>query len=250
VEIGNEDNIGWDQFWEQMKALKQAGWKTVTLKELTGFMTGGTLPGKSFVLTFDDGRKDSYYAADPILNALDFKAVMFVIADTLNGGDDFYLSETEIKQMVDSGRWEIGSHTFGLHKTEQIDVSGNKGHALANKLWLGDLVRIETDQEYEARIEADLMRAKDDLERVTGRLVDAMALPYGDYGQDNSNYSESKEVIQAVAAKYYRVVFCQGREYSGWLNFAGRDVYMQKRISVEPGVSMETLLERMGVKTP
>ena len=61
------------------------------------------LPEKSFLLTFDDGRKDSYYPVDPILKALDYRAIMFVISGRSLGDEKevspFYLSSSELKRM-------------------------------------------------------------------------------------------------------------------------------------------------------
>ncbi len=48
-------------FKDQMFALKKAGYSTITLNEFYGFIhEGKSLPDKSFLLTFDDGRLDSY----------------------------------------------------------------------------------------------------------------------------------------------------------------------------------------------
>jgi len=77
----DEVNVKMTDFRDQMFAVKKAGFQTVTLDDLSAFMRGEKkLPKKSFLLTFDDARKDSYYPVDPILNVLDYNAVMFVIA--------------------------------------------------------------------------------------------------------------------------------------------------------------------------
>ena len=93
---GNNEgaNVSIDTFREQMFALKQAGYNTITMEEFTRFMiTGKKVPAKSFLLQFDDGRKDSYYPVEPILEALDYHAVMFAIAKyNIGKGSDFYLS--------------------------------------------------------------------------------------------------------------------------------------------------------------
>jgi peptidoglycan/xylan/chitin deacetylase (PgdA/CDA1 family) len=36
------------------------------------------LPKKSFLLTFDDGRKDSFYPVDPVLKKLNYNAVILI----------------------------------------------------------------------------------------------------------------------------------------------------------------------------
>src|SRR3989344_3875806 len=60
--------------------LMNAGFNTIGGDELNAFMRGEKmLPARSFVITFDDGRKDSYYPVDPLLDVLGYKALVFVI---------------------------------------------------------------------------------------------------------------------------------------------------------------------------
>jgi len=67
-------------FIEQMKTLKDNGWNTISLEQFSAFIKGqGSLPEKSFLLTFDDGRKDTFYPADPLFRDLGYKAVIFAI---------------------------------------------------------------------------------------------------------------------------------------------------------------------------
>ena len=81
IEKPDGENMLIDNFRDQMFALKKAGWQTVSIEDFYKFMKGEkNLPEKSFLLTFDDGRKDSYYPVDPILKALDYNAAMFVIS--------------------------------------------------------------------------------------------------------------------------------------------------------------------------
>jgi hypothetical protein len=68
-----------DQLKEQLFALKKAGYQTIRLTDFEAWKKGEReLAARSFLLTFDDGRNDSYDGADPLLKALDFTAVMFV----------------------------------------------------------------------------------------------------------------------------------------------------------------------------
>ncbi len=142
-----------ETFKDQMFALKRAGYHTVSIDDFHQFMQGNkTLPDKSFLLTFDDGREDSYYGADPVLHALGFSAVMFVAtADSLETPDSpksYYLHTPLLHLMVESGRWEIGSHAiqqpFGPGGF--IPIASNPttlGNFLSNKMWLASENRLE-----------------------------------------------------------------------------------------------------------
>src|SRR3989338_7031244 len=112
------ENVLLKDFKEQMFALKRNGWNTITIEELHGYIDEGKkLPNKSFLLTFDDGRKDSYYPVDPILKALDYRATIFIITEHSLGKtkNNYYLSENELKKMAKSGRWDIQAHTKEGH---------------------------------------------------------------------------------------------------------------------------------------
>ncbi|MFA6383500.1 MAG: hypothetical protein WCX17_03685, partial [Parcubacteria group bacterium] len=99
-------NMSLADFREQMFALKKDGYQTVTLEDYWAFMNGKkTLPVKSFMLTFDDGRSDSYYPVDPILKVLNYTAVMNVITGRSLGPNNeksnFHLSQIELEKMVE-----------------------------------------------------------------------------------------------------------------------------------------------------
>ena len=64
---------------EQLISLKSAGYQTVSLNDLASSLTGEiSLPEKTFVIAFADGRKDNFYPVDPILRDLGFEAVIFI----------------------------------------------------------------------------------------------------------------------------------------------------------------------------
>jgi peptidoglycan/xylan/chitin deacetylase (PgdA/CDA1 family) len=122
-------------------SLKAAGYQTVTLDAFARFIHGDqALPDKSFLLTFDDGHKDSYYPVDPLLKAFDYQAVMFVITKHALGEgsrqSSYYLSERELKQMLKTGRWDIQLHGKDDHDFYAIDAMGARGHFLSNRLYL------------------------------------------------------------------------------------------------------------------
>ena len=178
-----------DQFKQHMFALKKAGYETVTQKDLYEFLKGTkTLPDKSFVLTFDDGRKSSFYNTDLILKALDYKAAMFIVAKySVEGNHRYYLNKAEINEMRATGRWEIGAHSYNGHVTIPIDSASNRNSFYGNKLWLNDENRLETDDEFYSRVGTDLIKAKNLVREEFNPELLAFALPFSDFGQYKSN---------------------------------------------------------------
>lgn len=254
IEQADSTNISLDNFREHMFALKKAGYQTITMEDLQLFMEGKKkLPEKSFLLTFDDGRKDSFYPADPILKSLGYSAVMFVITGESLGTQEspFHLSENELKYMLQTGRWEIESHSQNAHRTYPIDELGNSGIFLSNKLWISELSRLETDKEFEERIAEDFLVSKNLLQDTLGIQVNSFAYPFGDYGQGSINYPGAQDVVAKWTNSVYRFTFREVGLPNAIRNYADPHATMIDRIDVKPewtGEYLVSLLENSNDK--
>ena len=254
IVLGDDpSNVSLENFKDQMFVLKKAGWQTVTIDDFYAFMKGEkNLPEKSFLLTFDDGRKDSYYPVDPILKALDYRAIMFVISGRSLGDEKevspFYLSSSELKRMQKSGRWDLQSHGRDDHDFYKINTSGDEGHFLSNKLWLQDEQRIETSEEFKTRIYSDFVNSKNDLENTFGIKVISFAFPFGDFGQNSINFLEAEPIILEAAKAVYSMAFYQvwpGKGFS--FNYPAKDSFLIKRIDVKSNWSADNLLKILDI---
>ena len=196
-ESGSEYSIPECDFKEHMFVLKRAGYETVSANDFVQFMEGRKqLPDKSFLLTFDDGLKSSYRFADPILEELDYTAVMFIITGrSLGPGGIRFLSVDEVLDMSKSGRWDIQDHSRDAHDPIIIDQHGSKGHFLSNKLWLQENQRLETDEEYRRRLRNQFLISKSDIGRVLGEEPVLYAFPFNDFGQGSSNMPEAEAYV-------------------------------------------------------
>lgn len=238
-------------FAEQMEALYEAGWQTITLDQFEGFINRGEpLPERSFLLTFDDGAKDSYYPADPVLKVLDYHAVSFILPKySIGGGTHYYLSSGEIRTMLDSGRWEIGSHGNDSHEFVTIAEDGELGAKLANRAWLPSQNRLETVVEFKDRVTADLSSSKQNLEKEFDRDIWAFAFPFGEFGQLSQDHELAvSNDIDKIARLNYRLAFYQtwgGEGYS--FNYPSHQdqAFMIKRIEPKPDTSPEALVQKL-----
>src|SRR5438105_5274459 len=78
--VGYNLSVTPDDFRRQMDWLELNGYHPVTLEDLRGYLLGnGGLPSRPVVLTFDDGYRDLFSAAFPILLRHQFKAVAYVV---------------------------------------------------------------------------------------------------------------------------------------------------------------------------
>jgi len=269
---GNNTDTQVELFRDQMQTLKNAGWHTITLSQFESFMKGGTVPDKTFLLTFDDGRTDTYKAADPILHDLGFSGVMFVITgfslpDNNALPNPFYLSRTELQTMAESGRWELQSHSKEAHRLYTIvttDVNAlptvatrsgptatsSPGHFLSNKFVIPDFAtgqnRFETDQEFALRVKRDLTIAKQTLETNFKVPVTAFAYPLNDFGQDTINFPGSQAIVSGIVSSLYQFAFYQAFPSEGeTFNYSNPEDYMVRRIEPDPMWTGATLLNHI-----
>jgi len=241
-------NVLLEDFRDQMFALKKAGWQTVGIEDFYAFMKGEkNLPDKSFLLTFDDGAKTSYYPVDPILKALDYRAVSFILPKYSIGNksaDGYYLSEYELKKMIKSGRWDLQSHGYDGHTPYTIDSFGTKGNFFSNKLLIEDKGGIETKEEFKTRVYDDFVNSKKSLETKFGIEVISFAYPLGDFGQSSINFPEAEFVILDTIKSIYSMSFYQvwGDYSKGNYPQVNAEHLFAKRINVEPEWKAENLL--------
>lgn len=155
-EKGNELRIPKEIFREQMKYLKDNEYTTLTFDELYKFLVDNKpIPKKSVIITFDDGYKDNYENAYPILKQFGLNATIFVITDTIDK-DKNYLTSNELKELDQNGI-DIESHTVG--------------HEQLNKLT------------YEKQLDT-LIKSRKSLERILGREVKYIGYPFGKWNNN------------------------------------------------------------------
>ncbi len=240
-------NISKESFTEQMESLKRNGYTTISMKQYLDFLHGKIdLPYKSILITFDDGRKDSYYRADTVLNAMKFKAVMFLTSGySLVDGSNYYVDRDEVTAMHKSGRWDIEAHSdYAGTNQIAIDKQGTTANFFGNLKWIDKEDRRETEDEYRHRVSLEFKTVKEELAQHLGQgTIRTFAFPFGDYAQANSN-TNLTNILQDEAHKYYEQVFIQFRKgdpYSS--NYKVKDTFMSRRIEVDPHLSGGELSE-------
>ena len=89
---------------EQLQYLKAQGYHTVKLVDIYNTLsTGKPLPENPIVLTFDDGYKDAYTNALPLLQAYGFTAEFFILATPAHFEAPVYLNWNDVRVMADNG---------------------------------------------------------------------------------------------------------------------------------------------------
>ena len=99
---------------------------------------------KSILITFDDGYKDNYTNAFPILKELNMNATIFVVSSLING--ETSMTSQQIKEMSDYGI-DIESHTVSHKRLSEMS--------------------------YNEQLE-ELSKSKKEIEEITGKSVIAV----------------------------------------------------------------------------
>lgn len=152
-------------FKEGLARLSEHGHHTIDLIEAVAMVQRGEMfPERRFVITFDDGYRNFYGEAFPVLQQLVMSATVFLtVGETLtrdstmrlpsqNGRE--MLSWSEIREMQASGSIRFGAHTL-THP---------------------DLTTLPA-----ARVESEVVDSKSVIEDALGAHIACFAYPYGRY---------------------------------------------------------------------
>jgi peptidoglycan/xylan/chitin deacetylase (PgdA/CDA1 family) len=108
------------EFDEQMAYLHNNDYTTISPDDLLDYIQyNAQLPEKPILITFDDGYRDTYTEAYPILKKYNFTATIFLITDYV-GNNIRYLNWEQVKEMHSNG-FTFGSHT--LNHVSLLDAS-------------------------------------------------------------------------------------------------------------------------------
>lgn len=98
-------------FDRTMRLLKARGWDTITSADLVAARAAGRpLPRRTFVVVFDDGNRDGYDQAYPVLERYGFKGVFAVVVGRV-GVRRSAMTWAELGELQDAGH-EIANHSM------------------------------------------------------------------------------------------------------------------------------------------
>jgi peptidoglycan/xylan/chitin deacetylase (PgdA/CDA1 family) len=188
-------------FAAQMAWLCQAGYRVVALEDWLTTGQGATLPRNIVAITFDDGYRDNYTAAWPVLQEHGFPATIFLVTGSVGGtsrwregslGRAPMLTWAQVREMARSGV-AFGAHTVTHPRLTSLDLE-SAGRELAD--------------------------SRDQIEQVLGRPVLSVAYPY----------SQVDPQIRALADRCGYRLGCTYRP--GYVGPAGWDALALERIAI------------------
>jgi peptidoglycan/xylan/chitin deacetylase (PgdA/CDA1 family) len=125
-----ETNTSPETFAAHVRYLHDRGYTPITLSQALAYGKGEFECEQPVVITFDDGFKDFYTHAMPVLSQYSFSATMFVVSDFAGTNQAGFLgnecmSWTEVREIQSHGI-EIGSHTVShpvLYGMSKLDLA-------------------------------------------------------------------------------------------------------------------------------
>ncbi len=154
---GNSLCVSEKQFEEEMAWLHSQSYRSITAEQFCDALLNGTpLPEKPVLLTFDDGYKDNYQAAWPIMKKYGFVGTFFIITNSVGpNGIDW----EQLRDLVKNG------NSIGSHSVHHLDMSTLK----------------------ESSQESELLDSKQVLESRLGISISTFCYPAGKYNQTTVN---------------------------------------------------------------
>lgn len=141
-----------ERFARQMRYLKSQGFHFYTAAELIDhYRDRGEFPANAITITFDDGCRDNYTNAFPVLRDLGIKATIFLVpsvigqtsAKPLAMGEEprAHLSREEILEMAKHGI-EFGSHTTNHNLLHELPHEEAKFEVTDAKKQIEELLQL------------------------------------------------------------------------------------------------------------
>lgn len=144
------------QFEEHMKYLYENNYTPIDIgtyyKYYTGEIKQEDLPDKPVFIVFDDARAGVYRYAYPILKKYNFPFVVYVIGRVV--GDKGFMTWEQMKEMIESGLCELGSHTYDLHYFDLEGPNAETWGAAAIRIWKDNGIYAYDTSEQGTRLES------------------------------------------------------------------------------------------------
>lgn len=228
---GSSNTITPNELESDLKYIKNNGYTTITMNDLIGFVYGkNQLPVKPIIITFDDGFLNNYVYVLPMLKKYDMKATLSIIGIctdkfTLIRSNDLeysHLTWNQIREMMESGCFEILNYTYDLHKSDKKRVGTKKRFGESLSL-------------YEQVLSDDIGGFQQQIIDKTGYTTNTFVYPFGSISK------ESVEIIKKLG-------FMASLSANGGVNKISNNpnkLYGLKRNVRPHGISSKSFFKKM-----
>ena len=180
-------HIDRDTFRQHLRYLEMTGYNVIPLRHLYEYVSGkrASIPKNAVVITIDDGWRSTYTEAFPELLKRKFPFTVFIYPNSI-GKTSNALTWEQIREMSDAG----------------VDI---QSHSLTHPFLTKRKHRSKSEKDYAEWLWRELAQSRKILEKETGRKVQFLAYPYGDYDDRVAAASAKAGYTAALTCDFGRV---------------------------------------------
>jgi biofilm PGA synthesis lipoprotein PgaB len=158
-------SVSADEFRSHLNYLRDNDFTVLPLEDIVSALrNGGPLPDRAAAITFDDGYRNNYDTAYPMLREFDYPFTLFISSGLVGANANLYLNWDQIREMAANGA-TIANHGI------------SHSYLLARETGEGDAAWLQ-------RIEHEIVAAEDKIAAETGQNHKLFAYPYGEYDRE------------------------------------------------------------------
>jgi peptidoglycan/xylan/chitin deacetylase (PgdA/CDA1 family) len=237
-------HIDRETFRQHLRYLEMTGYNVIPLSELYEYIAGTreTLPKNAVVITIDDGWRSTYTEVFPELQRRKFPFTVFIYPNII-GKTANALTWKQIREMAEAGV-DIQSHSLThpyLTKRHHASLSAD---------------------EYAKWLARELTESKRILEKQTGKKVEFLAYPYGDYDKTVAKAATDAGYIAALTCNYgsvrrgtdpmhmRRFVIDDKMDFADFRGYLGAKPMRLAEMTPKPGSAVDPGVTLISAKIP
>jgi peptidoglycan/xylan/chitin deacetylase (PgdA/CDA1 family) len=231
-------------FRQHLRFLEMTGYNVIPLRQLYEYITGqrASIPRNAVVITIDDGWRSTYTEAFPELQKRKFPFTVFIYPKII-GQTSNALSWAQIREMADAG----------------VDI---QSHSLSHP-YLTRRRHVSLDEDSYVRwVQRELAESKRLLEKETGKKVQFLAYPYGDYDTRLAKYVTGAGYKAALTCDFGRVkpgsdplrmrrfVIDDRMDFAAFRRYLGATPMQLAEVTPNPGQAIDPGVTVISAKIP
>ena len=150
---GDGNTVSPERFELQLQYLEDHGFTSLGLTEWHHLVhSGQTVPSKAVILTFDDGYRDNWELAAPLLARYGAKATVFMVAEGIGRKNSWesvdsrrdaeLMNGEDLRDWIRQG-FEVGSHGMSHARVTELSEEKLRYELVESKKTLEDIVGVE-----------------------------------------------------------------------------------------------------------
>lgn len=230
--VQGDYRISPEMFESDLLYLQKKGYSTIHVADLAAYVYEGIpLPENPIILTLDDGYLNNLTTVLPLLEKYDMRATVSVVGNfteafsrTADPNPLYaYLTWEDVRTLSESGRVEIGNHTYSMH-----EIGSRRGCMM---------VQGESEEGYREILKTDLEKLQTALGEYSGVTPIVFAYPYGFISEESYPVLREMGFLAALSC-YERINYITGEP---------EQLYRLGRFNRSPHLTTKAFMQKVGL---